>query len=306
MIPKISVIVPVYNVESYLRRCIDSILDQTYKNIEIVLIDDGSTDSSGDICDIYADRYAIIKSIHKENKGPSDTRNVGVENAKGEYIYFLDSDDYIIRDCLDILYKNAKESDADLSCGSFGFFDDNHPVQIKARTNSVSSCSGEKACIDLLYGRCFYTSSCNILIKQNIARGSLFPVGKYHEDEMTTFRYFLKASRVVKTEIQTYFYYQREGSIMHSRGQPVIDEALSADYYVDVCGKVGGMVSKAALCKKYFLYVDVLESYPEIREKEPELYCKLKEYVRHNSISIMLDFYAPFSIKKKAVRYLVE
>ena len=93
MIPKISVVVPVYNVESYLGRCVDSILEQTYQDFEIILVNDGSTDSSGKLCDSYAEKYSIIKAIHKENKGPSDTRNVGIKSARGEYIYFLDSDD---------------------------------------------------------------------------------------------------------------------------------------------------------------------------------------------------------------------
>lgn len=307
MIPKVSVIVPVYNVEKYLKRCLDSILEQTYGNIEIILIDDGSTDCSGKICDAYAETYTNIKIIHKANMGLSDSRNVGIANARGEYIYFLDSDDYIIRECIEILYKNAIENDADLSCGSFGFFDDNHPVVVKKmEVQSLFACSGKKACIHLLYEKRFYTSSCNILIKRDIAAHNLFPIGKYHEDEMTTFRYYLMASKVILTNINTYYYYQRMGSIMHSFGQQVFDEAFSADYYVHICKGLGGKFYKAALCKKYSLYTSIMETYPQIKTEEPEFYSKLYRYTKNKGIDILLDLHAPLSIKRKAMRCLMK
>lgn len=304
MIPKISVVVPVYNVESYLGRCVDSILEQTYQDFEIILVNDGSTDSSGKLCDSYAERYSIIKAIHKENKGPSDTRNVGIKSARGEYIYFLDSDDYIIRECLEILYKNAINGNADLSCGDFGFFDDEHPVKAKEPVaNNILKCNGKKACLDLLYGKKFYTSSCNMLIRSDIARNNLFPTGKYHEDEMTTFRYFLAASNVVKTKTNTYYYYQRQGSIMHSSGQQVFDEALAGDYYVDTCKEIDQKLLNAALCKKYFLYMEILENYPQLMQENPMFHRKLMEYVQENVCEILLDRHVPLSIKKRAWKY---
>ena len=304
---KISVIIPVYNVEKYLERCIDSVLRQTFEAYEILLIDDGATDASGMICDEYASKYANITVIHKANKGLSDARNVGIDKAKGEYIYFLDSDDYIIPKCLEILYSNIKECDAELSCGGFGLFDDEHPADDTiVGKNKLLKCTGEKACIELLYGKEFYTSSCNILIKTSIAKENLFQVGKYHEDEMTTFRYFLDSSLVVKTSARTYYYYQREGSIMHSFGQPIIDEALAGDYYIKVCTQKDKKLEKPALCKKFFLYVEIIENYPHIKEENPEFYRKLIEYVKKNIMSILVDFRAPWSIKKIALKYIIK
>ena len=99
----ISVIIPVYNVEEYLCECVDSVLVQTYQNFEIILVDDGSTDSSGRICDEYAEKDSRISVIHQENRGPSKTRNTGLNNANGKYIYFLDSDDYIENNALELL-----------------------------------------------------------------------------------------------------------------------------------------------------------------------------------------------------------
>ena len=112
----ISIVVPIYNVEKYLEKCINSIIIQTYKNIEIILVNDGSTDSSGKICDIYLKKDKRIKVIHKKNGGLSDARNVGIENAKGKYIAFIDSDDFIDSDFIEILYNLIIEYNADVSC----------------------------------------------------------------------------------------------------------------------------------------------------------------------------------------------
>lgn len=114
MNPLISIIVPVYNVEEYLSKCLDSIVNQTYKNLEIILIDDGSTDNSGIICDEYSEGDTRIKVIHKKNKGVSNTRNIGIENASGEYILFVDADDEIEKDYIYVMIKEVIQSDCDL------------------------------------------------------------------------------------------------------------------------------------------------------------------------------------------------
>ena len=110
----ISVIVPIYNVEEYLNECVDSILNQTYKNLEIILVDDGSTDKSGIICDDYAKIDSRIKVIHKKNGGLSDARNVGIDRALGEFIIFIDSDDYIDHSMCEILLAYASKYDVDI------------------------------------------------------------------------------------------------------------------------------------------------------------------------------------------------
>ena len=120
---KISVIVPVYNVEQYLERCVDSIINQTYKNLEIILVNDGSTDNSGQLCDELAKKDDRIRVIHKKNGGLSDARNVGIDEAESELIGFIDSDDYIDEDMYELLINNMKNANADLSmCGHFDVY----------------------------------------------------------------------------------------------------------------------------------------------------------------------------------------
>ena len=128
---KISVIVPVYNVEQYLDRCVDSIINQTYKNLEIILINDGSTDNSGQLCDELAKKDDRIRVIHKENGGLSDARNVGINVAEAELIGFIDSDDYIDEDMYEVLMTNLKRANADLSmCGHYDVYNDVLEAQV--------------------------------------------------------------------------------------------------------------------------------------------------------------------------------
>lgn len=121
----ISIIVPIYNVEKYLKRCIDSIINQTYKKLEIILVDDGSKDNSGKICDKYAKKDIRIKVIHKKNEGVSEARNVGLKVSTGEYIGFVDADDFVEKDMYEKMYKKAKEVDADIVICDYQFYPNN-------------------------------------------------------------------------------------------------------------------------------------------------------------------------------------
>ena len=115
----ISVIVPVYNVERYLRQCLDSLINQTYNELEVIMVDDGSKDSSGKICDEYSEKYDNFKVVHKENAGLGMARNTGFEHIKGEYVTFVDSDDYLEPDCIATLYNELRNKDVDMCKGGF-------------------------------------------------------------------------------------------------------------------------------------------------------------------------------------------
>ena len=137
----ISVIIPVYNVEKYLRECIDSVLNQSYQNLEIILVDDGSTDSSGEICDEYEKQDIRIRVIHQKNQGLSGARNTGFQNANGEYVYFLDSDDWIVPEAIKCLVKRAEEESADVVFFEAFSFEDGKPEQTTTKGYSYSKIS---------------------------------------------------------------------------------------------------------------------------------------------------------------------
>ncbi len=210
--PKISVIVPVYNVEQYVTRCLDSIIQQDMREIEIIVVDDGSTDGSGAICDQYAkvDRRVLV--IHQDNQGLSMARNRGIDIARGEYIGFVDSDDWIASDMYSILYENAVREDADLSMINFYYI---LPV------GEYVPFSKEGTGTKVLEG--VYKVAHNIRTDNNFAWNKLyrrylfddirFPKGKIFEDIFTSYRLVDKANRIVVSAECKYYYYQREGSI---------------------------------------------------------------------------------------------
>lgn len=209
----ISVVVPVYNVEDYIHKCVDSIINQTYRNLEIILVDDGSSDNSGRICDEYAEIDERIKVIHKENGGLSDARNAGIEISKGDYLGFVDSDDYIDADMYCILMNNLKNADADIStCGRIIVTgDDSIPLCEK---NTTACLNSYDAINDLFTRNKFvFHAAWDKLYKREMFSNIRFPIGRLFEDAAVMYQIFEKANKIVATEKQMYYYLQRQGSI---------------------------------------------------------------------------------------------
>ncbi len=297
----ISVIVPVYNVEKYLSRCLDSILNQTYKDFEIVLVDDGSKDSSGKICDEYASKSEKIKVLHCENGGLSNARNKGCDASKGEYITFVDSDDLIHTKYLEILIRLIESNRADISCCNFNFFDDNSIIDYENIAGYQNCYDGMTATAEMLYGKMHGSSACAILLKREIAINNRFMPGKYHEDDLISFKYFISAQKVAYTSQKLYYYYQRVGSIMHSPfGKIALDELDAADYIVENCKQYDKNVKNAALVKKFCNYKDVLITYPNLRAINIETYCRIKKDLRTISSKIYKYRNVPKRIKISA------
>lgn len=213
--PLISVVVPVYNVEKYLRQCIDSILSQTYMNLEIILVDDGSRDSSGSICDEYAKIDNRIVVLHKPNGGLSSARNAGIDIAKGEYIGFVDSDDWIEHDMYERLFDSICESGADIAvCGLF-----------REYVNRTVNCSntGENKVYDsslavqkLIENSEIQDYAVTKLYNRKLWHDVRFPVGKYYEDMLTTYKLFLQSDKIAIINKCLYHYRQRKGSIVRN------------------------------------------------------------------------------------------
>ncbi|EME3187758.1 glycosyltransferase, partial [Enterococcus faecalis] len=164
--PKISIIVPVYNVEKYLEKCVRSILAQTFTDFELILVDDGSPDSSGAMCDQFAEQDQRVKVIHKENGGLSDARNAGIEIATGEYLGFVDSDDYIADDMYELLYTNIVKEDADLSiCGIYDVYEGKEPI---VKSLIQGTFSREEALLLILQGNIISVHAVNKLYKRKL------------------------------------------------------------------------------------------------------------------------------------------
>lgn len=232
--PLVSIIVPIYKVDPYLRQCLDSIVNQTYTNLEIILVDDGSPDNCPQICDEYAAKDNRIVVIHKENGGLSDARNAGLDICKGEYIYFIDSDDWIDINTIETLYEIAQTTKSDIVIGDY-----TTTTESGNHTNNVSSKQiVEMPLFNLLKchqpGHPLFTqvvAAWNKLIKKNIAKKWLFPKGAICEDHFTIYKYFFSASNVVLTNIKTYFYRTREGSIVSNLAKnPIRDNYIQHEY----------------------------------------------------------------------------
>lgn len=219
MLRKVTIIVPVYNVEKFIGKCIDSLLAQTYINLEIILVDDGSTDKSGVICDDYHHRDTRIRVIHKQNGGLSSARNVGIKAATGDYLSFVDSDDYVSCDMIQKLVYNMELNDVDISCCNFSY------VYEQRNTSKVHEIaidedevySSQEACNFLLLEDYYLCFAWNKLYKKYLFKDISYPVGKINEDIITTYRIFQKAQRVSFVTDALYFYRMRSDSITHKK-----------------------------------------------------------------------------------------
>lgn len=213
----ISVIVPIYNVEKYIRKCIDSIIKQEYKNLEIILVDDGSPDKCGEICDEYAKIDERIKVVHKANGGLSDARNVGIKCSNGEYIGFVDSDDYIEKDMYKVLFFNMLQHNADISiCKYRKIYENKKSKKIIYDNIDVKVFDGEEKIKELLLGKNISDHAMNKLYKKNVFNNVEFRKGYKFEDIDIMYKLFENSDRIVLTEYIGYNYLQRENSIINS------------------------------------------------------------------------------------------
>lgn len=218
----VSVVVPIYNVEKYLSYCIETLINQTYSNLEIILVNDGSTDSSGMICEEYKNKDNRVFVIHKENGGLSDARNVGLKYSKGKYILFIDSDDYVKLNMVEKLFDSCKKNQSDIGiCYFEKVFDDS------IQTNNVESATGDeyiisgRDIISKIYhgdGSQIAFTAWNKMYKRELftANNIIYPVNRYHEDTFITYQLLFNAKKVsVVTEV-LYYYRIRPTSIMTS------------------------------------------------------------------------------------------
>lgn len=240
---KVSIIVPVYNVEKYLEKCLESIIKQTYLNLEILIIDDGSTDNSLSICNQYRDMDQRVCVIHKKNGGLSDARNVGIKNSTGKYICFVDSDDYIEKDYVKTMYQQIKKNKADICC--CGKIIESPKKRYCVNSGSDFVVNSKEALKFYLLKNEIDNSAVDKLYRKELFEGIEFPVGRYYEDIGTIYKVFLKADRIVHVKDPLYHYVMREGSISH---EEYSDKQIDSFY----------MTKEAVIC--------IENTYPELKE----------------------------------------
>ena len=213
--PLISVIVPVYKVEKYLDRCVQSIVDQTYSNLEIILVDDGSPDNCGAMCDAWAEKDSRIKVIHKENGGGAQARNVGLDCAAGKYIGFVDSDDYILPEMYKALVSVCQSTDSDITECGYITFENEEEIKSDASSGAVSVYNTEQALRENIGNKTCCQIVWNKVYKREVLANVRFVEGKLIDDEFFTYRALGNARRVSVVPVQFYCYRQQLSSIMH-------------------------------------------------------------------------------------------
>ena len=215
----VSVVIPIYNVEKYLEKCVNSLVNQTYRNLEIILVDDGSTDNSGNIADELSKIDSRINVYHKKNGGLSDARNFGIEHANGKYICFVDSDDYVSLNYIFDLYNGIKEYNYDIAIVDFLKFDEKIKIYDDIRNTNIKyfSLTKEEAINSLFNDSSFGNYAWNKMYKLSLFKNIRYPIGKKMEDLGTTYKLFLKSDNIVYCDAKDYYYLQRKGSILHSK-----------------------------------------------------------------------------------------
>lgn len=209
---KVTVIVPIYNVENYLKKCLDSILRQTYNNLEIILINDGSTDGSKNIAEEYQEKDQRVILLNKENGGLSDARNYGIERASGEYITFIDSDDEVTEDYVEYLINLTEKYKTDIAIASYRLKSGNKIINYGKDYNTEKLTEYE--CLRrMLLDEGFTVTAWAKLYKTKLFNDVRYPVGKIYEDNGTTYKLIMKCNEIAYGSKDIYIYYKRNGSI---------------------------------------------------------------------------------------------
>lgn len=302
---KISIIIPVYKVEPFLKRCVDSVTNQTYKNIEIILVDDGSPDHCPAICDEYARNDNRIRVIHQSNGGLSAARNAGIEAASGIYVGFVDSDDYIDGRMYEILYGNLKKAAADISVCNFAPVFDNALLEQSANVKmEIKHVYDKLQALRNLYDNDKSIQTVvawNKLYKKEIFKKIRYPVGKLHEDEFVIHHILDAVSTVVYSDVVLYYYRQRSDSIM---GQ------LYSANHLDALQALAERMSffqkqyKDLYPYAFVNYMNGLIIHYQLAKKSPLFEYKIRKMIKNNFDSCYFSNLLKLSLKQKTRYFL--
>lgn len=279
----ISIIVPVYNVEKYLKKCVNSIITQTYTNLEIILVDDGSKDSSGEMCDEFSKSDSRIKVIHRKNGGLSAARNSGIEVYRGKYVTFIDSDDWIEPTYVEYLYYLLKKYNSDVSQCAFRYIDSKKKIYNKVTNSDYEEVYNSKDAIkNLLHSKYLITSAWGKLYKRCFFDRLRYPEGKLFEDIPVTYQVMLDSEKICYGDHALYNYFYNEGSISKSSFNPRRLEAI--EFMKDSIEKVKEIYNDldaecdVALFKSYFNIYLTFENNDSYEEYRLDIKSNLKKY----------------------------
>ena len=284
----ITVVVPVYKVEKYIERCVQSILKQTYKNIEIILVDDGSPDDCGKMCDEYAKEDSRVIVIHKENGGLSDARNAGIEKATGKYITFIDSDDYIEEDYVEFLYKLIKENEAEVSiCSHTVLYDTG--LTIEKATNEFNVLDAKTTIERILYDEGIDISAWAKMYKTQLFSDTKYPKGRLFEDSAITCKILSKCNKIAIGSVSKYYYIIRSNSITNEDFSAKKMDLITSTEEMGKCILEKYPDLQMAVNRRVmYAYLSTLSQLANSNKKYPEQEV-LMEYINKNRKNVLKD-----------------
>lgn len=294
-----SVIIPVYNVEIYLDKCLKSVLAQTYRNLEIVLVDDGSTDRSGLMCDEYAKKDARIRVIHKQNGGLSDARNVALDIVQGDYVTFVDSDDYVDKRLVDRLLVCATQKQCDLVVGGFvkciAEVEDDRNDKEEQRQTILSA---EDAIERMLYRKGVPTYAHGKLYKSCLFEEIRFPVGKLFEDIITVYKVLKKVNKIGIVDYPMYYYRQRQGSIVNFNFRP--NRLHAVEHALEILEDMSCNKKKQNAAEAYLFFV-LMDNYALVGQEHAKEKLYLEQLIKTYRKSVVCNSRESLSLRVMAM-----
>lgn len=296
----ISIIIPVYNVENYLKKCLESIINQTYTNLEIILVDDGSTDNSGKICDEFLKKDKRVKVFHIENKGVSAARNYGFKKSSGEYIIFIDSDDVLDFNMIKILFKNIINYSAEISACGYAIFEINGNVYLKYGTKKIYNFNKKEALKSFFSETSFGVGVWNKLFKKGVISNlKFYEKLKVNEDRLFLFEAIMNSNKIIYDDQCLYKYIKRENSATTSKFsekqfdvlkvnnliQEKISNSLEDKEIINLCA-----INELIYLTRMYRLLSMSNAMKKYPQKKEEILKKMKYIIKNNDISKMNKF----------------
>lgn len=288
---KVSVVIPVYNIEKYIKKCIDTVVEQTYSNLEIILVDDGSTDKSGEICEQCAQKDFRIKVIHKENGGAADARNVGIKNTTGKWITFVDGDDYISKELIEQLMLITLKNNADVVITNLIKVNEfEERITIKNESNKEEELTSEQAIEEMLYQKKFDSGLPAKIFAKKLFEDIILPVGNLYEDIAILPSIFNKANKIVYSDFIGYMYFFRDTGTTRSDFKK--EKMILIDVCLDIKRFVKNKYPKIEKAAQYRLLNSAIHLLMQIdrnKKETQEIQNKLWQIIKKNRIPVLFN-----------------